>query len=89
MHPFILNIQRIAAIQKNRNSKEVFLRLSVEGGGCSGFQYVFSIENGTPEEDDRYEDEVPVRSYPTVHCVRRYNIGADIAFLSRSCQLLV
>ena len=27
------------------------LRLSIEGGGCSGFQYKFEMERETPDED--------------------------------------
>lgn len=29
------------------------LRVAVEGGGCSGFQYKFEFEQSTPSADDR------------------------------------
>lgn len=48
----MLSSQRIADIQQKRDRKDVYLRLAVEGGGCSGFQYVFSIQEGSPDEDD-------------------------------------
>lgn len=32
-------------------NNEPYLRISVQGGGCSGFQYVFDFEQ-TKEEDD-------------------------------------
>jgi iron-sulfur cluster assembly accessory protein len=41
---------RIGQILKGESGASV-LRVSVEGGGCSGFQYRFEIEGGATPED--------------------------------------
>ncbi|XP_053672860.1 iron-sulfur cluster assembly 2 homolog, mitochondrial [Anopheles nili] len=40
-------ITRLKEVCKNNS----FLRISVEGGGCSGFQYKFSVEQQQSEDD--------------------------------------
>jgi iron-sulfur cluster insertion protein len=41
---------RVAAIAA-KQAKPAILRLSVEGGGCSGFQYQFGMADGIEDDD--------------------------------------
>ncbi len=50
---------RVAAIAA-KQSKPAILRLSVEGGGCSGFQYQFGLADA-PESDDTVSETDGVR----------------------------
>ena len=50
---------RVATIAERQN-KPAILRLSVEGGGCSGFQYKFGLADG-PADDDAIAETDGVR----------------------------
>lgn len=50
---------RVSAIAA-KQAKPAILRLSVEGGGCSGFQYRFGLAD-TPESDDIVSETGGVR----------------------------
>ncbi|KAH7512162.1 hypothetical protein FEM48_Zijuj12G0061200 [Ziziphus jujuba var. spinosa] len=51
-------IRRMKDLQSSEpSSEEKMLRLSVETGGCSGFQYVFDLDNKTNPDDRVFERE--------------------------------
>ena len=49
-------------------SNEPYLRISVQGGGCSGFSYVFDFEQ-SKEEDDTEIGKVLVDSMSAMYLV--------------------
>jgi len=51
--------KRVAAIA-DKQGKPAILRLSVDGGGCSGFQYRFNLADA-PEADDSVTETDGVR----------------------------
>ena len=55
----IVSLHGVAAIAA-RQAKPAILRLSVEGGGCSGFQYKFGLADA-PEGDDLVTERDGVR----------------------------
>ena len=46
-------VKSLVAEEKNSNLK---LRVSVDGGGCSGFQYAFAFDEATAEDDAVFEN---------------------------------
>ena len=50
--------QRIAQVLSDPDMPEdAVLRVYVKGGGCSGFQYGFQVEEDINEEDEVYEKD--------------------------------
>jgi iron-sulfur cluster insertion protein len=48
-------VRRIKAMLAKENDSASFFRVSVTGGGCSGFQYEFSFDTEMGEEDLVFE----------------------------------
>ena len=44
-------IKKLKALQAEEQNPNLMLRVSVYGGGCSGFQYTFSLEEETKPDD--------------------------------------
>jgi iron-sulfur cluster insertion protein len=48
-------VKRIASLISAEGDASLMLRLSVSGGGCSGFQYGFSFDNAVQVDDRVFE----------------------------------
>ncbi|GJL82707.1 MAG: putative iron-sulfur cluster insertion protein ErpA [marine bacterium B5-7] len=72
--------QQVAALKLQKNNPDLLLRVFVQGGGCSGFQYGFQFENERDEEDLLIENEgVNVVVDPLSY---QYLMGAEIDFMN-------
>ena len=49
--------RRIAALKEQEKAGDVFLRIAVSGGGCSGFQYGLSFDDQRNPDDFRFEQD--------------------------------
>ena len=47
--------KRIASLISQEGDASLMLRLSVSGGGCSGFQYGFTFDNAVQPDDHLFE----------------------------------
>jgi len=70
--------RRIGEILKNEPAGTM-LRVSVEGGGCSGFQYKFDMERTRAEDDLAVERDGATVVIDPVSV--RYMAGAEIDFV--------
>ena len=50
-------IKRIQAMTAEGEFKDMFFRVAVDGGGCSGFQYNFSFEKEKKDDDRLIEQD--------------------------------
>ena len=50
-------VRKLKAIQEEEGNSDLMLRVSVYGGGCSGFQYTFSLEEAIGPADRTVEKD--------------------------------
>jgi iron-sulfur cluster insertion protein len=75
-------VTKIKELIVEENNPELKLRIFVQGGGCSGFQYGFTFEEAAGEEDtvvskDGVDFLIDMMSY-------QYLVGADIDYVEDS-----
>jgi len=51
-------VKRIEELRQQQNKPALMLRLTVEGGGCSGFQYQMDLTEKTGSKDAIFENAV-------------------------------
>jgi len=69
---------RIKEILTGEPDKKV-LRVSVSGGGCSGFQYEFDLDNKVNDDDHRIEKDGSTILIDSISLV--YVLGSEIDFV--------
>ena len=47
--------RQVAALRKSQGDETLMLRVSVSGGGCSGFQYGFAFDRTVNDDDLTFE----------------------------------
>jgi iron-sulfur cluster insertion protein len=50
-------VRRIAMLKEQEQTENAFLRITVSGGGCSGFQYGFSFDEERHADDLLFEKD--------------------------------
>ena len=50
-------VRKLKSIQQEEGNSDLMLRVSVYGGGCSGFQYTFSLDGETGPADRTVEKD--------------------------------
>jgi len=74
-------ISRINEIQQKESNKDKFLRVSISGGGCSGFQYIFELDNKVNEGDIKIAEENSKTLAITDETSLPFLNGAEIDFI--------
>lgn len=50
-------LMRIHELQQKESNRNKFLRVAVSGGGCSGFQYLFNLDDKKNSDDVKIYEE--------------------------------
>ncbi len=70
--------KKVQQLIKEENNDDLMLRVFVQGGGCSGFQYGFTFDEKTQEDDTIVENQgVKLLIDPMSY---QYLVGAEIDY---------
>ncbi|OUR78313.1 hypothetical protein A9Q83_08045 [Alphaproteobacteria bacterium 46_93_T64] len=71
---------RINVIVNDMKSDKTMLRVAVNGGGCSGFQYSFDLENTTNADDTVIENQGATLLIDSISLL--YLAGAEVDYVN-------
>jgi iron-sulfur cluster insertion protein len=74
-------LTRINEIKQKPENQEKFLRVSISGGGCSGFQYIFELDNKQLAGDIKIAEENSQTLAITDEVSLPFLNGAEIEFV--------
>ncbi len=74
-------LQRLREIKQKAENREKFLRISVSGGGCSGFQYIFELDVKSLAGDIKIAEENSEILAVTDETSLPFLDGAEIEFI--------
>lgn len=74
-------LERINEIKQKPENSEKFLRISISGGGCSGFQYIFELDDKNLEGDIKIAEQNSQILAVTDETSLPFLNGAEIEFV--------
>ena len=64
---YLAKTQQLAKIHARENNPHLMLRVTVESGGCHGYQYLMSLTESYDPEEDAYVSRI---TWLTLECLR-------------------
>jgi iron-sulfur cluster assembly accessory protein len=74
-------LEHIRSVRQKENNHGKFLRISVSGGGCSGFQYIFELDDKLSADDIKIAEENSAILAVTDQTSLPFLEGAQIEFV--------